>query len=91
MAISCAAAMRAGAYDYLVKPFSVEEVGLTLDRVLEVSSLRQENRALKIALDRPVLVTPEQARTVMECYIAADLSAERGEPVALPLPEARRS
>ena len=41
------------------------------------------------ALDRPVLVTPEQARTVMECYIAADLSAERGEPVTLPLPEGR--
>jgi hypothetical protein len=41
------------------------------------------------ALDRPVLVTPEQARTVMACYIAADLSAERGEPVTLPLPEGR--
>ncbi|HZA13554.1 MAG TPA: Gfo/Idh/MocA family oxidoreductase [Myxococcaceae bacterium] len=38
-----------------------------------------------VALDRPVLVTPEQARRVMEVYIAADLSAERGEPVALPL------
>jgi len=55
-------AMRAGAYDYLVKPFSVEEVGLTLDRVLEVSSLRSENRALKIALDRPVLLESRNAR-----------------------------
>jgi scyllo-inositol 2-dehydrogenase (NAD+) len=42
-----------------------------------------------VALDRPVLVTPEQARRVMEVYIAADLSAERNEPVALPLPESR--
>jgi scyllo-inositol 2-dehydrogenase (NAD+) len=41
------------------------------------------------ALDRPVLVTPEQARQVMEVYIAADLSAERREPVLLPLPESR--
>jgi predicted dehydrogenase len=41
------------------------------------------------ALNRPVLVTPEQARTVMECYLAADLSAERGEAVTLPLPEGR--
>lgn len=41
------------------------------------------------ALDRPVLVTPEQARQVMEVYIAADLSAERGQPVPLPLPEPR--
>jgi len=36
-----------------------------------------------------VLVTPEQARQVMEVYIAADLSAERNEPVSLPLPESR--
>lgn len=43
------------------------------------------------ALDRPVLVTPEQARQVMEVYIAADLSAERREPVSLPLPESRTS
>jgi predicted dehydrogenase len=35
--------------------------------------------------DRPVMVTPEHARMVMEVYIAADLSAERNEPVALPL------
>ncbi len=38
-----------------------------------------------VAFDRPVLVTPEQARTVMEVYTAADLSAERNEPVPLPL------
>jgi len=38
-----------------------------------------------VARDRPVLVTPEEARQVMEVYIAADLSAERNEPVTLPL------
>jgi predicted dehydrogenase len=42
-----------------------------------------------VACDRPVLVTAEQARQVMEVYIAADLSAERNEPVNLPLPESR--
>jgi scyllo-inositol 2-dehydrogenase (NAD+) len=36
-----------------------------------------------------VLVTPEQARQVMEVYVAADISAERNEPVNLPLPESR--
>src|SRR5947199_3950588 len=35
--------------------------------------------------DRPVLVTPEHARMVMEVYIAADLSAERNLPAELPL------
>jgi predicted dehydrogenase len=38
-----------------------------------------------VALDRPVLVTPEHARMVMEVYMAADLSAERNEAVTLPL------
>jgi predicted dehydrogenase len=38
-----------------------------------------------VAGDRPVLVTPEQARLVMEVYTAADLSAERHMPVELPL------
>lgn len=42
-----------------------------------------------VAFDRPVLVTPEHARMVMELYIAADLSAERNEPIALPLPVAK--
>ena len=37
-----------------------------------------------VATDKPVLVKPEEAKSVMELYIAADLSAERGEPVSLP-------
>jgi len=36
-----------------------------------------------VALDREVLVTPAQARLAMEVYLAADLSAERNEPVSL--------
>jgi scyllo-inositol 2-dehydrogenase (NAD+) len=38
-----------------------------------------------VALERPVLVTPEHARMVMEVYIAADISAESNAPVTLPL------
>ena len=38
-----------------------------------------------VILDRPVMVTPDSARTVMEVYLAADLSAERNEPIDLPL------
>jgi predicted dehydrogenase len=38
-----------------------------------------------VAGDRPVMVTPESARVVMELYTAADLSAERNAPVDLPL------
>src|SRR4029079_18438951 len=42
-----------------------------------------------VAYDRPVLVTPEHARMVMEVYIAADLSAERNLPVDLPFEPAK--
>jgi predicted dehydrogenase len=38
-----------------------------------------------VVFDRPVMVTPEHARMVMEVYIAADISAEKNEPVSLPL------
>ena len=38
-----------------------------------------------VILNRPVMVTPESARVVMEVYTAADLSAERNEPIDLPL------
>jgi predicted dehydrogenase len=38
-----------------------------------------------VALDRPVLVTPREARQVMEVTLAADLSADRHQPVSLPL------
>jgi predicted dehydrogenase len=36
-----------------------------------------------VAYDRPVMVTPEHARMVMEIYMAADLSAERNEVVSV--------
>jgi len=42
-----------------------------------------------VAYDRPVMVTPEHARMVMEIYMAADLSAERNESVTLPLKDSK--
>ena len=55
-------AMRAGAYDYLVKPFSIEEVGLDARPRARGAALRRENRALKSALERPVLLDSRQSR-----------------------------
>src|SRR6266481_5070287 len=54
-------AMRAGAYDYLVKPFGLDQVRLVVERALEVQSLRRENRRLHLAIDEPVLLTPASA------------------------------
>ncbi|NNC66001.1 MAG: Gfo/Idh/MocA family oxidoreductase [Gammaproteobacteria bacterium] len=44
-----------------------------------------------IALDRPVMATAEQARAVMEVYLAADMSVASGEPVSLPLAQTAAS
>src|SRR5262249_10176725 len=55
-------AMRAGAYDYLAKPFSLDEVKLHLDRVLEVRTLRRENRTLRQATGAEALLESSSAR-----------------------------
>jgi NtrC-family two-component system response regulator AlgB len=45
-------AMRLGAYDYLPKPFSAQQMRQTVARALEIQALKQENRALKSRLER---------------------------------------
>jgi two-component system response regulator AtoC len=40
------AAMKAGAYDYLRKPFDIDEVAMVIERALEARRLRLENRRL---------------------------------------------
>jgi two-component system response regulator PilR (NtrC family) len=41
------AAMKAGAYDYLTKPFKVDEVGLVVERALERRVLHRQNVVLR--------------------------------------------
>ena len=43
-------AMKAGASDYVLKPFSMEEMKLIIRKELDVRSLREENRSLREAL-----------------------------------------
>jgi two-component system, NtrC family, response regulator AlgB len=50
------AAMKAGAYDYLAKPFSLEQIQHVVERALEIQQLRAENRVLRDTLEeRPLL------------------------------------
>ena len=35
-------------------------------------------------MERSPMGLPESARAVMECYLVADLSAERNEPIGIP-------
>lgn len=51
IAVQC---MRMGAYDYITKPHSVEELTSVLERALERRSLRLENRLIRSELSRVV-------------------------------------
>jgi DNA-binding NtrC family response regulator len=44
--------LRAGAFDYIAKPFESETVLITVERALERRALEQENRRLRRAVDR---------------------------------------
>jgi DNA-binding NtrC family response regulator len=43
-------AMKLGAYDYIQKPFSAEEICILVDRALQHGMLRRENEALRVSL-----------------------------------------
>ena len=47
-------AMRKGAFDYVTKPFSGDELTLAVDRGLECGHLRKENSVLKATVETPV-------------------------------------
>jgi len=49
---SAVEAMRAGAFDYITKPFKRDELLLTLERAFENRALVEENRRLRRAVDR---------------------------------------
>ena len=49
-------AMKEGAFHYLVKPFALDEVGMLVERGLELAALRRDNRDLRRALDAPALL-----------------------------------
>lgn len=47
---SAVEALRLGAYDYVTKPFDIDELKLSVRRALEVKTLRRENVDLKLQL-----------------------------------------
>jgi DNA-binding NtrC family response regulator len=48
---SAVEAMKLGALEYLIKPFSNDEMLLTVEKALKINELKRENRALKARLD----------------------------------------
>ncbi|HWR40870.1 MAG TPA: sigma-54 dependent transcriptional regulator [Patescibacteria group bacterium] len=51
---SAVAALRAGAYDYLLKPINIDELAAVINRVMEFQRLRRENRILTQQFDAEV-------------------------------------
>jgi two-component system response regulator PilR (NtrC family) len=52
-------AMKLGAYDYVLKPFKVDELRLVVEKALEHRALLQENRVLRHRVGKPRLAVPE--------------------------------
>ncbi len=65
-------AMRAGAWDYLAKPFTPQQLRVAVTRALQHGALTTENRRLRRALGRrqgPVLITSSAAMLAVEDMI----------------------
>ena len=62
-------ALKKGAYDYLTKPLDFDELRLTMERAMDHSQLREENRLLRERLgsrfDRQNLIGRSQAMTAL--------------------------
>jgi NtrC-family two-component system response regulator AlgB len=69
------AAMKAGAFDYVTKPFSLEQIQHLIERALQLQGLRAENRALRNAIDEAPLLESSSAAMVRLMEIARQAAA----------------
>ncbi|MFW5930471.1 MAG: sigma-54-dependent transcriptional regulator [Desulfosalsimonas sp.] len=68
---SAVEAMKAGAYDYLTKPLDFDELKLTIERALEHTRLKDENKNLKEQLKsltdtRQIVASSREMKSVLE-------------------------
>ena len=72
-------AMRLGAYDYITKPFNLEEMELVVERAYQKASLRSENRRLRhahVAIDDLIVGTAppmQEVRYLLERVAPTDV------------------
>ncbi len=62
------AAMKAGAYDYLAKPFDIDEVAVVAERAVEAGRLRTANRRLTVeqSLGRRLIAASQPMRRLLD-------------------------
>src|SRR5499427_9346896 len=86
-------AMKKGAYDYILKPFKVEEVVHIVQRGLDRQRLQQENIRLKEALSiykiSEAIATSLSLDTILELILDATLEEVQADMVSLWLQDAR--
>lgn len=70
-------ALKAGAYDFLEKPLSLDKVIIVLKRALEFRQVRDENRRLKVILDQEdeLAGNDEKKRLLRESTATIDFEA----------------
>jgi NtrC-family two-component system response regulator AlgB len=69
------AAMKAGAFDYVTKPFSLDQIQHLAERALQLQGLRAENRALRSAIEETPLLESSSAAMVRLMEIARQAAA----------------
>jgi len=69
------AVMKAGAFDYVTKPFSLEQIQHLVERALQLQGLRAENRALRNAIDETPLLESSSAAMVRMMATARQAAA----------------
>jgi len=81
---SAVAAMRAGAFDYVTKPFDNDELRALVERALEIRRLRHENRELRREIlgsrDAEVVAASEAMKKVLDLV---DRAAPSRAPVLI--------
>jgi two-component system, NtrC family, response regulator PilR len=71
-------AMKMGAYDYVLKPFKVDELTVVIERALERQHLKAENKQLKDTLDKRAA----QSRLIGNSHAMKEVSALIGKVAA---------
>jgi DNA-binding NtrC family response regulator len=77
------ALVKAGAYDYLTKPFSTDELLLSLERALEESRLRREVARLSRSAHAPLPGFIGASRAMQEVYDLVHRAAAAALPVLI--------